>query len=288
MNRSSKAYWEATWSGVPLPVQDEGKRGLRGFVRRRFYGYFQEAFARYPPAGNKLLELGCVRSVWLPYFGGALRFDVSGIDYSAVGCQQARQLLADAGVSGTIICADFFDPSAGLLERFDVVVSLGVAEHFDDTSAALAAFARYLRPGGLLLTSIPNLAGLNGRILRAINQPLYDIHVPLSRGALRDAHVRAGLEVLECDYFLFTHLGLCSLDGLLPRSVSYPLKQVFASGLLAVTAATWLVEERVGDLPPNALLAPYIQCVARKPAARGRGSDEATSEMSERSADGSI
>ncbi|WP_436620554.1 class I SAM-dependent methyltransferase [Sorangium sp. So ce136] len=43
-------------------------------------------------------------------------------------------------------------------ERFvgaiDAVVSLGVVEHFEDTAGCLRACARYLRPGGRIITEV--------------------------------------------------------------------------------------------------------------------------------------
>lgn len=56
----------------------------------------------------------------------------------------------------------FFSPPASMLGKFDVVVTFGVVEHFIDTRACLDAMSQFLKPGGLLVTSIPNLAGWIG------------------------------------------------------------------------------------------------------------------------------
>jgi SAM-dependent methyltransferase len=62
-------------------------------------------------------------------------------------------VLDAAGVPGEIVCADLFAPPPHLLAQFDVVVSFGVVEHFDDTAACVAACARLVKPGGLMVTT---------------------------------------------------------------------------------------------------------------------------------------
>ena len=43
------------------------------------------------------------------------------------------QILSIEGVKGDIVCADFFSPPESMIEEFDVVISFGVLEHFEDT-----------------------------------------------------------------------------------------------------------------------------------------------------------
>lgn len=57
-------------------------------------------------AKDFFLEIGCARSRWLPYFAKEFGFEVSGIDYSEVGSQQATQILFNEGVQGNIVFAD--------------------------------------------------------------------------------------------------------------------------------------------------------------------------------------
>jgi cyclopropane fatty-acyl-phospholipid synthase-like methyltransferase len=40
-------------------------------------------FKEYHCAASRLLEIGCARSAWLPYFAQEFGIDVSGLDYSS-------------------------------------------------------------------------------------------------------------------------------------------------------------------------------------------------------------
>jgi SAM-dependent methyltransferase len=148
-----------------------------------------------------------------------------------------------------------------LLKAFDVVVSFGVLEHFKDTTACISAFSKFLKPGGLLITNIPNLCGLNGLIQKMINRPIFDIHVPLNRNALMQAHRINGLRVISCDYFLFVNLGVLNFEnfkgGLFYKGASR-LRSL-------INKVAWVCERAIPImLKPNRWSSPYINCVAVK------------------------
>jgi SAM-dependent methyltransferase len=197
--------------------------------------------------------------MWLPYFAKEFGFEVYGIDYSEVGCQQAKQILENEGVNGEIVCADFFSPPGSMLKAFDVAVSFGVLEHFEDITACIAAFSKFLKPGGLLITNIPNLSGLNGLIQKMINRAILDIHVPLKRDAFMQAHQINGLRVVSCDYFLFINLGVLNVENLRGGLV-YKAARLRSW----INEVVWIFERVVPWLKPNAWSSPYINCVAVK------------------------
>jgi 2-polyprenyl-3-methyl-5-hydroxy-6-metoxy-1,4-benzoquinol methylase len=269
MDKAGKEFWDASWAArsVPDAVDAREQRGAEGYVHRRFDNYFKRLFSGVETDQAKLLEIGCARSLWLPYFAGEFGFEVTGLDYSETGCEQERAILARAQVKGEIVCADFFQPPAEMLASFDVVVSFGVAEHFTNTADCIDAFARFLKPNGLMLTSIPNLKGLPGCLVKALNRPVYDIHVPLDAQALAEAHRRAGLTVLACDNFMSSNFGVCNLEGIKPRTPSWLAKKSILALLVRLSWLTWLVEDKLGsEFKANHLTSPYINCVARKQA----------------------
>jgi len=212
-----------------------------------------------------LLEIGCAKSAWLPYFAKEFGFSVCGLDYSPTGCQMTKKVLQVNGVEAEIVCADFFMPPENMLGAFDVVVSFGVVEHFDDTAACLKAVSSFLKPGGLLITNIPNMTGWIGAIQKSLNKPVYDIHQLIDPARLRRAHEHAGLEVVECDYFVCTSFGVNNLIGISTRTLAGFLKKVLLGVLARASMLVWSIEGMVGVFPPSKFGSPYINCIARKP-----------------------
>ena len=261
MDKAGKQYWDKTWGthNIPKGVNPQNE-GIPNYVNRSFHNYFSKLFSNVTTQGKKVLEIGCARSVWLPYFAKEFGFKIYGIDYSEIGYQQAMQILSNEGVEGRIICADFYVPPGSLLKAFDVVVSFGVLEHFKDTTACISAFSKFLKPGGLLITNIPNLCGLNGLIQKMINRPIFDIHVPLNRNALMQAHRINGLRVISCDYFLFVNLGVLNFENLRGGLV-YKAARLRSW----INEVVWIFERAVPGLKPNPWSSPYINCVAVKP-----------------------
>jgi 2-polyprenyl-3-methyl-5-hydroxy-6-metoxy-1,4-benzoquinol methylase len=276
-DRVGKSVWEAGWvrSAVPDAAFDpEGAPGIRNHFNRSFGAALRERLVGHVAVGAAprdgacrptLLEVGCARSVWLPYFGRSLGFDVHGLDYSEVGCQQARALLAASGVPGEVTCADLFAPPDSLLDRFDVVFSGGVVEHFDDTAGCLRAVTRMLRPGGMALTVVPNMTGPLGLIQRVLDRSVYDMHVPLDAEALAEAHRAAGLVGVSSEYLLFANTGILNTDELPPSILTTAKRALLLRPLAALTLALWSVEEAGVSLPPNRWSSPYVICTARKP-----------------------
>lgn len=260
MDRAGKAYWDAAWEREQLPLAvDPTRAGLDNYVTKQFH----ELFVREFPAsrdGLRLLEVGCARSSWLPYFALHHGFEVSGLDYSAGGCEQARRILEGAGVSGQVIEGDLFAPPEGMVGQFDVVVSFGLVEHFTDTVAAHVALARFLKPDGLIVTIIPNLGGsLLSLFQRVLDRAVFDVHEPIDRRQLANAHAQANLQLSWCHYFLSVNWNVLNIASWRNARWRTRLMRIF-SGL---SKAVWMLERRGFIIPPNRLTSPYIVAVAR-------------------------
>ena len=213
--------------------------------------------------GGQMIEVGCARSHWLPYFAREFGFSVTGLDYSPLGCEQEREILARAGVSGEVVCADLFAPPAAMRDRFDVLWTNGVLEHFDDTAATLRAFASFVKPGGMLISLIPNMRGAVGAAQRVLGPLTYRIHVPMSREQLVRAHVAAGLNVRRCEYVMSVNFGVVAVS---PSERGFPLRMFIVRVLRRLSLFLWMFERRFGQLPVTSFLSPYVICVATRPA----------------------
>jgi 2-polyprenyl-3-methyl-5-hydroxy-6-metoxy-1,4-benzoquinol methylase len=261
LDKAGKHYWDKAWGTYDMPKEVNPRDGgLPNHINRRFHEYFCQIFSEANTQGKKILEIGCARSVWLPYFSKEFGFNVTGIDYSEIGCQQAMQVLSKAEVKGEIVCADFFSPPGSMLKAFDVVVSFGVLEHFKDTAACVAAFSKFLKPGGLLITNIPNLLGLNGLIQKVVNRTIFDIHVSIDINTLKRAHQINGLRIISCNYFLFANFGVLNLENL--RGSRLFEWVIYARSWF--NNAIWTLERVIPFLKPNRWSSPYINCGAIK------------------------
>ena len=255
-------YWERIWLDSDLPRAVEPERDtLRNYSYHAFHLFFSKYLEHQ--AGKRIIEFGCAQSIWLGYFARQHGLTVTGIDYSPHGCKKASAILARAGVDGEIVQADFTHPPDHLIESFDFGVSFGVAEHFEDTAECLVAFRRFLRPGGVLITVIPNLAGLTGMLQKHLDRKIYDIHVPLDDRALADAHRRAGMQVVDCRFVLCSNFGVLTFGG--ETGVCAGLRNLIKIALMGFSAAAWIVDRYIVSLPATRLFSPYVVCVARVP-----------------------
>jgi SAM-dependent methyltransferase len=152
---------------------------------------------------------------------------------------------------------DVPDPTpSDMIEQLDVVTSFGVVEHFERTDHAVEACARYLLPGGMMLTAVPTMRGPYGLMYRLLQPEVYRSHVPQSREALAKAHLAAGVRVVDCIYVLG-----------IPTVLTRPAPEASALWRLAFALSSsyfWL--ERCGwGVPSNGMTSPYVLCVAAKP-----------------------
>jgi 2-polyprenyl-3-methyl-5-hydroxy-6-metoxy-1,4-benzoquinol methylase len=260
-DRAGKEYWDAAWEDEQTsPEIDPRSSSIWAHRDQLFHRAFKRLIDTQSPA---ILELGCARSCWLPYFAKEFGARVAGLDYSAIGAAQADATLHRAGVDGEVRCADLFDPPADWRNAFDVVVWFGVAEHFNDATGAIRAASAFLKPGGLLITEIPNMVGAIGLLQRWFNKPVYDIHVPHSRESLSRHHEQAGLDVVFAEYILPTDFGVVEMKGV-PEGVVRSVQERVLYLLRLLTGCVWWLDRRL-NLPAPRWTSGFVLVAARLP-----------------------
>lgn len=133
---------------------------------------------RYLPhgGGRRCLEIGCHPGRYLWYFHTCFGYEVSGIEYVEGACEPTRAALQRAGIPARIHHADVFEFQPPDHRPYDVVVSVGLVEHFVDVGPVVRRHADLLAPDGYLIVIVPNHRGLNGLILRTILPDAYARH----------------------------------------------------------------------------------------------------------------
>ncbi|MGQ9688163.1 MAG: class I SAM-dependent methyltransferase [Desulfobaccales bacterium] len=260
-DKAGEPYWTAFWQGKKLPraVTVAGP-GPRAWFYREFHRLWAPFLAARNAAPLKLLEIGCARSPWLPYFAREWGCAIAGLDYSARGCRQSRALLVREGIQGEIFHQDLFHPKPSQLSFFDVVFSNGVVEHFQDPEVVLARMADYLRPGGLMLTIVPNLTGWLGRVQQLVSPMVMATHTPLTREDLIKSHEKAGLQPQVCTYLGFLHFSVVN------PGQQWPAWQRlgFLKGLKLASALAAVSRRLSPQRPLGRRTAAYLLCIATK------------------------
>ena len=237
---------------------------LPDLLKRRDHA-FAALFDRLLPRTGRpaVLELGCGASQWLPYLALYKRCDVTGLDYEATAASLTVANLRGAGADGTILCRDAFDTTvnADLAGRFDLVYSTGLVEHFEDVVPRLRAIKTYVRPGGFVLTTVPNLQGVNWLLQRFGDVRILETHIVYDVATLRRCHEEAGFTTVEAAYTGF-------YDGYVSATApSTPAaRRRIHGGLCRVSnlaAHAWLTLTRGRLAPELGWLAPAVYYVGR-------------------------
>jgi SAM-dependent methyltransferase len=156
--------------------------------------------------GTSVLEIGSAPGGHLVWMHRHLGLDVWGIEYSREGADANREHFARNGIDpGQVIEADLFDDgiTGKIGNRFDIVLSRGFIEHFDDPGDAIERHLRLLRPGGTLVVSIPNMRGANYIQALLFNRgqiPLHNREI-MRRKSFESLFDRERLEHLFCGYY---------------------------------------------------------------------------------------
>lgn len=115
-------------------------------------------------------------------------------------------------------------------DSFDLILCLDVLEHLENDLAALEELKRVLRPGGLIILSVPAFSWLWGK-----HDELNEHCRRYDYGMLKDVVIKAGLSVERSTYFNFILLPAIGMvrkiGNLFPRN-NLKTDFQFGSGLM--------------------------------------------------------
>lgn len=149
------------------------------------------------------IELGGFPGYYAVFLKKYLNLEVTLLDYF-VHRPITEQLLETNGLAKddiTIIETDLFkyEPT----KQYDLVLSCGLIEHFNDTADIINRHIAFVKPGGRLLITLPNFKAVNGWFQRNFDKENYDKHNIGCMDPILLARIceDAGLEVLQSRYF---------------------------------------------------------------------------------------
>lgn len=168
MGLTDRDFWDKYWDGIKLPstvnMKNSFDRCLGDVLKREL-----------SVVKGELFEVGCAPGKWLAYLAKECDLLPNGIEYSEEGMNATRKNLRLLDVpAGKIIYGDFFKEKP--VQQFDVVMSLGFIEHFENVHEVIELHLQWLKPGGLLVIGIPNFSGITGYIQRVLDKTLLDKH----------------------------------------------------------------------------------------------------------------
>lgn len=197
--------WDATWKNVDR----YSTVNMRSYIERRKAEILKVELANGKEW--KVCELGCGSGRWLKFLAeNGLITKAYGLDFSqnstrltienikSVSHEQSNFFLG--AIRGDLFSLPFKP------QVFNFIYSMGVIEHFANWSELIKIERQCLKPGGKMLTVVPNLGGLNGAIMKRLDPAFYAEHMVIYSDELRRAYENAGLTNIEVYY-----LGVISL-----------------------------------------------------------------------------
>ena len=136
---------------------DQGTTSTARSVPRRYFRDAKPAFLQLiDPRGLRVLDLGCGGGHNGALLKKAGAREVVGVELDPGAAREARTRL-DRVVEGDLAQ---LDPSTLGDEPFDAILASDVLEHLSDAEGVLARAVTRLRPGGVVVISLPNISNV--------------------------------------------------------------------------------------------------------------------------------
>lgn len=200
--KRSHTLWECRQCGVLFADSAPNRNGN---LYERYYD--QARFVTPPTVVASLQRLVCfaeqfrVNGRWLDfgYGEGGLLAIAERSGWSCYGVEISDRPLEHGRLQGWVVTREPSRDARFVPGAFDVVTMIEVLEHVPTPRRLLGDVVRWLRPGGLLYLTTPNLRSLNGRVLGltwSIVAPPEHL-VLWTRPALRRVVSEAGFQILR-------------------------------------------------------------------------------------------
>lgn len=249
---TEKSYWEYFWENLALPVEQ---------CPAKIHELHKIMSQTLPVGRHSLIEVGCAPGGWLAYYYKYFGYCVTGIEYAEKAYEKTVTNLQMLGVPADLHLVDFFEFETG---QYDMVFSGGFIEHFSDPTRVVSRMARLCAPGGgLVITLIPAMRGLNWWISKMFRPSVAAVHNPIGLQKLVTLHEAAGLETVVAQ-----HYG-CGIVSLPFQKNQFSARHPWAARTLNLPFNAWnriisLVTRKTGRYPDLEWCAGGLMYIGRK------------------------
>lgn len=243
---TDKAFWAHYW---------ESKKGLAIAIQPDYT--FHKILKKLVEERNfhTAVELGGFPGYYAIFLHKYLRLQTSLFDFFVhpeilKEVLDANQLQQE---SIGVIEGDLFNYTPE--KQYDLVLSCGLIEHFQDTKDIIGKHLNFLKPGGTLLITLPNFKGVNGRIQQKFDPENYSKHNISCMDLELLAKICQDLGLKSVQAYYYGHFSVW-LEN--PEAKSKSAK--------AITKLIWLAGKVITKIIPveSKLLSPYIVVTAQK------------------------
>ncbi|ATP58086.1 methyltransferase type 12 [Pedobacter ginsengisoli] len=244
---TDRQFWVKYW---------ESKTGLSVNIPENYL--FHKELANII-TGQKIktaIELGGFPGYYAVFLKKYFKLDVTLLDYFVHppvtnDLLQANQL-SEKDIH--IIETDLFNYTSA--QQYDLVLSCGLIEHFNDTADIINRHINFVKPGGTLFITLPNFRALNGWFQKNFDRENYDKHNIdcMDPKLLESICKQAGLNIVQSRYYGHFSLWLEN-------------EQQKSAGVRLLKKSMWLAGKVFTKIFPfnSKQLSPYIILEARKP-----------------------
>jgi len=166
-NLTDRGFWKSFW---------ESRKNLIFYIKPDYvFGDILAGLIKQKGIKNAI-ELGGFPGYYSIYLKKYLGLDTTLFDYY-IHEGLIKELLAKNGLKEgdiNIIESDLFTYTPE--EKYDLVTSFGLIEHFSDTASIIKTHLQFLKTGGTLFITLPNFTGVNGWVQKSFDKENYDKH----------------------------------------------------------------------------------------------------------------
>jgi SAM-dependent methyltransferase len=243
---TDRAFWVNYW---------ESKKGLAVQLPSNYLFHRQLADVIQKDNVKTAIELGGFPGYYAVFLKKYFKLDVTLLDYF-VHPPVVNELLEKNDLTEKdihIIETDLFNYTPE--KQYDLVLSCGLIEHFNDTADIINRHIAFVKPGGTLFITLPNFKAVNGWFQKNFDKENYDKHNidSMDPALLKSICEQAGLKEVKSGYY--GHF-----------SVWLENESQKSAGVRLFKKAVWLTGKIFTKIIPfeSKNLSPYIILVAKK------------------------